>query len=242
MCGEQLKRCTLELGGKSAAIVLDDADLDAVMPPLVSAGTQLNGQACVAQTRILAPAGRYREVLEAFAGELARRRVGDPRDPDVAIGPLLSARQRERVEGYIAHGRQEGATVVHGGGRPADLPRGYYVEPTVFGDVDNTMRIAREEIFGPVFVVIPYADDADAVRIANDSDYGLSGTVWTTDRDRGMALARQVRTGNIGVNIFMVEDNSPFGGFKASGTGRQLGPEGLAAFLELQSIHEPLAG
>jgi betaine-aldehyde dehydrogenase len=240
ICGEQLKRVTLELGGKSAAIVLDDADLDPTISGVLPAAIMNNGQACMAQTRVLASRRRYREVADALAAAAASVQVGDPRDPATVVGPLVAARQRERVENYLRIGRAEGARVIAGGGRPAALPRGWYVEPTVFADVDNRMRIAREEIFGPVVAVIPYDDEDDAVRIANDSDYGLSGTVWTTDVDRGLAIARRVRTGTYTVNSFMMEFSAPFGGFKCSGIGRELGPEGLAAYLEPKTINLPM--
>lgn len=235
ICGEQLKRVSLELGGKSAAIVLDDADLASSMGMLALASLMNNGQACVAQTRILASRNRYDEVVEAVAAMVTSQPVGDPADPATGIGPLVARRQQERVEGYIRIGMEEGAKVVVGGlDRPYE--QGWYVAPTVFAGVSNDMRIAREEIFGPVLAVIPYDDEADAVRIANDSDYGLAGTVWTADADHGMEVARQVRAGTYGVNCFMLESNAPFGGYKASGIGRELGPEGLNGYLEYKSI------
>ncbi|MFC6082081.1 aldehyde dehydrogenase [Sphaerisporangium aureirubrum] len=236
ICGEQLKRCSLELGGKSAAIILDDCDLGAAMGFLSIASLMNNGQACVAQTRILASTSRYDEVVQAVADMVAGQAVGDPADPATGIGPLVARRQQERVEGYIKIGIDEGAKPVVGGlDRPHD--RGWYVAPTVFAGVSNDMRIAREEIFGPVLAVIPYEDEADAVRIANDSEYGLSGTVWTGDTDHGMDVARRVRTGTYGVNMMnTMEPSSPFGGYKASGIGRELGPEGLSAYLEYKSI------
>ena len=237
ICGEQLKRCTLELGGKSAAVILDDADLATTIPNLMPAAMMNNGQACVAQTRILAPQSRYAEVVDALADAVGAQKVGDPTDPEVAVGPLVAERQRERVEGYLKSGKDEGARVVVGGGRPADLPRGWYVEPTVFADVNNGMKIAQEEIFGPVLSVIPYGSDDEAVKIANDSDYGLSGSVWTGGRDRGVEVAKKVRTGTYAVNSGMVIDlKNPFGGFKSSGIGRELGPEGLEAYTEIQTI------
>ncbi len=236
LCGERLRRVTLELGGKSAAILCDDVDLAAAVPPLVGAGTMNNGQACVAQTRILAPRSRYAECVEALGAALRALPIGDPLDPATAIGPLVAERQRERVEGYIAKGRAEGARVVAGGGRPPGLSNGWFVEPTLFADVDNAMTIAREEIFGPVLAVIPYDGDDEAVALANDSEYGLSGSVWTSDPARGLALAKRIRTGTHNVNHFMMAMSGPFGGCKSSGVGRELGPEGLRAYLEPQTI------
>ncbi|MDL4774682.1 MULTISPECIES: aldehyde dehydrogenase [Thermomonosporaceae] len=238
VCGEQLKRVTLELGGKSAAIILEDADLAATMEGFKLASLMNNGEACAAQTRILAPRSRYDEVADALAAMVGGLGVGDPADYGTEIGPLVSARQRERVEGYIRIGQDEGAKVITGGlDRPHD--RGWYVAPTVFGNVGNDMRIAREEIFGPVLALIPYEDEADAVRIANDSDYGLGGSVWTGDVEHGVQVARQIRTGSCGVNLYSLDPNTPFGGYKDSGLGRELGPEGLAAYLEHKSIPRP---
>jgi aldehyde dehydrogenase (NAD+) len=240
ICGEMLKRCTLELGGKSAAIILDDADLASTMPLLMGTAMMNNGEACIAQTRILASRARYDEVVDALAEAVRATTVGDPADPSVAVGPLVAERQRDRVLGYIDKGRAEGATVAVGGGRPAGLDRGWFVEPTLFTGVDNSMTIAQEEIFGPVLAVLPYDDPADAVRIANDSDYGLSGSVWTSDVEAGIDVARRVRTGTYGINQFGTLDmRNPFGGFKSSGVGRELGPEGLSAYLETKSIVLP---
>ncbi len=240
ICGEQLKRCTLELGGKSAAILLDDADIATVVPELVPNYSMMNnGQACVAQTRVLAPRDRYDEVVDAVTTTVSEMVTGDPSDFATACGPLISERQRERVEGYIAIGRDEGARVTTGGGRPEGLDAGHFVEPTVFAEVDNKMRIAQEEIFGPVVVVIPYADREDAVRIANDSDYGLSGSVWCGDVADGIDVARSVRTGTYAVNGYGMAWSAPFGGFKQSGVGRELGPEGLEEFLEFKTINLP---
>ncbi|MEZ5372708.1 MAG: aldehyde dehydrogenase [Microthrixaceae bacterium] len=238
-CGELLRRVTLELGGKSAAIVRDDADLGTIMPELIASATMNNGQACVAQTRILASRNRYDEVVEALTEAVAAIPVGDPADMETGCGPLISDVQRERVEGYLQIGRDEGARVTTGGGRPDNFDRGWFVEPTVFADVDNSMRIAQEEIFGPVLAVIPVDDDDDAVRVANDSAYGLCGTVWTSDVDAGIDLARRVRTGTYTVNGFAMEWSAPFGGYKDSGVGRELGPEGLAAFMEAKTINLP---
>ncbi len=237
ICGEQLKRVSLELGGKSAAIILDDADIAATMEGLKFASLMNNGQACVAQTRILASRSSYDEVVGALADMVSGMTVGDPDDPATEIGPLVAERQQERVDKYIALGQEEGARVVVGGnGRPAGVSKGWYVQPTVFADVDNSMRIAQEEIFGPVLAVIPYDDVDDAVRIANDSEFGLAGSVWTADADAGMDVARRVRTGTFGVNKYTMDFVAPFGGFKASGVGREFGREGLEHYIELKSI------
>ncbi len=238
-CGRLLRPVTLELGGKSAAIVLEDADLNPeLMRQEFFAATMMNnGQSCFASTRVLAPRSRYGEVVDAVAALAESLQVGDPLDPATQVGPLASARQRDRVEGYIAKGKGEGSRLVVGGGRPAHLDRGWYVEPTVFADVHNAQVIAQEEIFGPVLVVTPYEDERDAVRIANDSDFGLGGSVWTRDAEHGLEVARQVRTGSIGINQYMTDPIAPFGGVKGSGLGRELGPEGLANYQQLKSIY-----
>ncbi len=236
ICGEQLKRCTLELGGKSAAIVLEDADPNVVVPGLVPNGILNAGQACGAQTRILLPRARYGEWVDALGAFVGMMATGDPMDPSIMVGPLVAERQRTRVEGYIAAGKQEGAKLVVGGGRPAHLERGWYVEPTLFADVSNDMKIAREEIFGPVLVAIPYDDQDDAIRLANASEYGLSGSVWTADQQRGYEVATKVRTGTYNVNGFIIDFGAPFGGYKASGIGREFGPEGIACYTEAKSI------
>ena len=237
-CGASLKRASLELGGKSAAIVLDDADPSVVADGLRVAGLMNSGQTCTAQTRILVPAERQGEFVDALTSMLEGLKVGDPFDSETDIGPLVTLRQRERVCEYIDAGVREGARLVVGGTElPAGIERGWYVRPTLFADVDNGMRIAREEIFGPVLSVIPYRDDADALRIADDSEYGLSGSVWTSDVARGLAVARQVRTGTFGVNqAYSMDPVAPFGGMKASGMGRELGREGLDAYLEPKTI------
>lgn len=242
ICGENFKRFSLELGGKSAAIILEDADLTRVMPGVVSSALLNSCEACVGQTRILVPRSRYEEITDLFVAGVSAMKLGDPHDPQSDMGPLIAERQRDRVEGYIKSGLKEGAKLVLGGGRPKHLSRGWYVEPTVFTDVDNRMRIAREEIFGPVLCMIPYEGDEEAIRIANDSTYGLSGTVWTADQLRGIEIARRVRTGNYGVNMFNIDIAAPFGGFKESGLGRQLGAQGLEGFLELKAIHLPPPG
>ncbi len=241
LCGEQFKRVTLECGGKSPAIILEDADIDSVVPALMPFAIMMSGQHCLAQTRILAQRNRYQQVVDAISEAAAELTVGDPHDPATEVGPLVAERQRRRVEDYIASGRADGATITVGGGRPASQPKGWYVEPTVFADVDNSMRIAQEEIFGPVLVVIPFDDDDDddAVRIANDSKYGLSGSVWSRDPDRAMNIARQVRTGSLTLNGYRIEFGAPFGGYKESGIGREFGPEGLDSFLEHKTINLP---
>jgi aldehyde dehydrogenase (NAD+) len=235
ICGEQLKRCTLELGGKSAAIVCEDADLGATVAWLRFASLAINGQACAAQTRILAPRSRYGEVVDALAETVATMRVGDPADPETEIGPLVSERQRDRVSAYVRLGLEEGATIVTGGAEPP-LEAGWYVAPTVFAGVDNGMRVAREEIFGPVLCVIPYDGEDEAVGIAADSEYDLAGTIWTADTERGAAIARRIPTGTYGVNTFSIEPAVPFGGLGRSGLGREGGPEGLAEYLATRSI------
>ncbi|WP_176561924.1 aldehyde dehydrogenase [Mycolicibacterium palauense] len=239
IAAEKLKPCTLELGGKSAAIILEDADVDSTLPMLVFSGLMNCGQACVGQTRILAPRSRYDEIVEKLAAAVSAMPVGLPDDPAAAIGPLISEKQRDRVEGYIKKGLEEGARVVAGGGRPDGLDSGWFVQPTVFADVDNSMTIAQEEIFGPVLVVIPYDTEDDAVRIANDSVYGLAGSVYTTDNAKAIEIASKIRTGTYGVNMYAFDPGSPFGGFKNSGIGRENGPEGIEAYCEPKSILLP---
>jgi len=235
LCGEQIKRCSLELGGKSAAIVLPDADLGVVIPELAPNTMRNNGQTCTNATRVLAHRDRYSEIVEALREEIGAFQIGDPADPDVVIGPLVSGVQRARVEGYIAKGVREGARLVLGGGRP-ERDRGYFVEPTIFAEVDNRMTIAQEEIFGPVVAVIPYEHEDDAVAIANDSRYGLSGSVWGPDAEHAKDIARRIRSGNVAVNQHTLDPIGPFGGFKQSGLGRENGIEGIEAYVELQTI------
>lgn len=235
-CGRLLRPVTLELGGKSAAIILDDADLDATIKGLRSASFVNNGQTCHLSSRILAPRSRYAEVVDAVAALADGLVVGDPLQKSTDIGPLVSRRQQQRVLEYIDIGKSE-AKLVAGGSVPADQPRGWFVAPTVFADVDNSARIAQEEIFGPVLTVIPYGTDQEAIDIANDSEFGLGGTVWSPDVERATDVARAVRTGTIGVNEYQLDVNAPFGGVKSSGLGRELGPEGLAAYQVLKSIY-----
>ncbi|WP_020499462.1 aldehyde dehydrogenase [Sciscionella marina] len=236
-CADRMARVSLELGGKSAAIVLEDADIPSIAPMIAFSGLMNSGQACVAQSRILAPRSRRAELVEALAAAANAMAIGDPEDPGTQLGPLISERQRERVESYLAAGRAEGARLVTGGNRP-ERP-GWYLEPAVFDEADNAMRIAREEIFGPVLTVLDYETETEAVAIANDSDYGLAGSVWTNDVEHGVDIARAVRTGTYGINWYAFDSCAPFGGYKQSGIGREGGPEGLAAFCESKSILMP---
>ncbi|GHH82098.1 aldehyde dehydrogenase [Streptomyces sulfonofaciens] len=238
ICAPLLRPVTLELGGKSAAIVLDDADLDlSVMGERLYSATLLNnGQTCFLSTRVLAPRSRYAEVVDAFAALASSLRVGDALDPDTQMGPVVSRAQRDRVVGRIGQARADGARLVVGGGRPAGLDKGWFVEPTVFADVDNGSRLAREEVFGPVLSVIPYDDEEQAVRLANDSEYGLAGTVWSADPERAGAVARRMRTGSVGINGYLPDPGAPFGGVKRSGIGRELGPHALARYQQPKSV------
>ncbi|MHA7652551.1 aldehyde dehydrogenase [Mycobacterium sp. ML4] len=236
-CGRLMRPVTLELGGKSAAIILDDADLDSTMRGLRNASFVNNGQTCHLSSRILAPKSRYDEIVDAVAALAESLRVGNPLDPGTEIGPLVSSRQRDRVLDYIDVGKNSGARLVAGGSVPRELQRGWFVAPTVFADVDNSDRLAREEIFGPVLTISSYASDDEAIALANDTEFGLAGTVWSTDVERATTVARAVRTGTIGVNDYALDMGAPFGGVKASGMGRELGPEGLEAYRTLKSIY-----
>ena len=237
VCGAALKPMTLELGGKSAAIVLDDVDPAAFAAVALGICMPNSGQVCRACTRVLVPAGRERDAVEALVEVIRDAPVGDPRDPGTVVGPLVSARQRERVERYIELGVQAGARIVCGGGRPPELERGWYVSPTLFDSVDNRMQIAREEIFGPVLVVIPYRDEDEAIAIANDSEYGLGGYVHTGDLERGLDVARRIETGSVGVNHHAMALEAPFGGYKESGVGREMGPEAITSYQQTKSIY-----
>jgi aldehyde dehydrogenase (NAD+) len=236
ICGQRIARCTLELGGKSAAVILDDADLATVARTIAGEECFLSGQVCASLTRIVVTCSRHDELVAALADTFSQVRVGDPFDAKTQMGPLAAQRQRDRVLGYVAKGVAEGATLATGGGRPKGLDRGWYVEPTVFGNVDNSFAIAREEIFGPVLSVIPAADEAQAVEIANDTNYGLNASVFTGDTDRAYAVARQLRSGTVGHNAERGDFGIAFGGFKQSGIGREGGTEGLLPFLETKTV------
>jgi acyl-CoA reductase-like NAD-dependent aldehyde dehydrogenase len=236
ICGERIARFTLELGGKSAAVVLDDADIATTAATLARAECFLTGQVCASLTRIVVTRGRHDELVEALAGIFSKVKLGDPFDPAVEMGPLAMRRQRDRVEGYIARGVAEGAILATGGGRPKELDRGWFVEPTVFADVDNSSTIAREEIFGPVLSVIPAADEQDALDIANDTIFGLNASVFTNDVDRARAAAAHLRSGTVGHNAMRADFGIAFGGFKQSGIGREGGREGLYPYLEAKTV------
>jgi aldehyde dehydrogenase (NAD+) len=236
ICGERIARCTLELGGKSAAVILDDMDIATAAQTLSQAECFLSGQVCSSLTRIVVPRQRHDELLEALAGTFSQVRVGDPFDAQTQMGPLAASRQRDRVEGYIAQGIADGFTLATGGGRPKDLDRGWFVEPTVFGNVDNHSAIAQEEIFGPVLSVIPAQDEQDAIAIANDTIYGLNASVFTNDVDRARQVAGQLRSGTVGHNAFRTDFSVSFGGFKQSGIGREGIHEGLPHFLETKFV------
>jgi aldehyde dehydrogenase (NAD+) len=236
ICGERVARCTLELGGKSAALILDDYDIEEAAERLAEMGCILTGQGCGLLTRVIVPRARHDAMVEALSAAYGSKTVGDPFDPDVQVGPLAMSRQRDKVEELIAKGIAEGATLATGGRRPPHLDRGYFIEPTVFGHVDNADTIAREEIFGPVLSVVPAADEQDAIRLANDSIYGLNGAVFTREADRAYNVARQVRTGTVGQNGLFYDFSIAFGGFKQSGVGREGGREGLLSFLEAKTI------
>lgn len=238
IAGQQLKRVSLELGGKSAAIILADADVKAAVAALKYNSFANNAEACIAYTRILAPRSRYEEIVEEVANMVKSITVGDPSDPSNFMGPMVRADQQQRVRDYIELGIQEGARLVVGGIEiPEGLEEGYYVQPTLFADVNNQMRIAREEIFGPVLVIIPYENEEEAIQIANDSPYGLAGGVWAADRDHGLQVARRIRTGMLTVNGAQIGGfDAPFGGFKASGIGREFGSVGLSHYTEYKTI------
>ncbi|EHI12707.1 aldehyde dehydrogenase [Mycolicibacterium thermoresistibile] len=237
VCGERIRPAVLELGGKSAAIVLDDADLETTIPTLLGVSViPSSGQSCVCQSRFLVPRSRHDEIVDRLVEALRGVKVGDPHDPDTQMGPLITEAHRRRVLGFIDRAVEQGAKVAFGGGIPEGLDRGWYVEPTLLTNVHTDMEIAREEVFGPVVAVIPYDDEDDAVRIANDSRYGLAGSVFTSDIERGFEIARRVRTGTFSVNSFSADFNSPFGGFKDSGIGREHGVAGFEEYLVPKTI------
>ena len=235
VCGERIARCTLELGGKSAAIVRDDYPIDAAAKLLSGTIIRMSGQICAMLSRVIVPRKRHDELAEAIAEQMKKVIMGHSTDPATQLGPLAMKRQLERVEGYIAEGRATG-DLVYGGNRPAHLNAGYFIEPTLFANVDNGSRIAQEEIFGPVLSLIPCEDEEDAIRIANDSNYGLNGSVLTQDVEAAYRIARRVRTGAVGQNGLRLDFGLPFGGFKQSGIGREGGPEGLLPYLETKTI------
>jgi aldehyde dehydrogenase (NAD+) len=239
VCAKRLARYTLELGGKSPAVIMDDADLGNAIGTLVPFAMPMTGQICFSLTRVLVSKKRHDEVVDAYSQAVKKIAVGDPWKAETQMGPLSMKRQLDRVLGYLEKGRKEGATLVTGGGRPKDMNHGYFVEPTIFSNVTSDMTIAKEEIFGPVVPVIPYDDEEDAIRIANNSTYGLSGAVFTKDTDRGVALARRIRTGNLTINGLKLDNAVPFGGYKESGIGRVGGPEGLEAYQEIKSVYLP---
>ena len=236
VCGSRVARCTLELGGKSAAIILDDFSAEEAAKVLAGAITLVSGQVCAMLTRAIVPTRRHDEVADAIAAAMRQVRVGHSDDAGAQMGPLAMRRQLDRVEGYIEHGQREGASLVTGGGRPTQLNRGFFVEPTLFANVRSDMAIAREEIFGPVLSLIPCEDTDDAIRIANDSNYGLNGSVLTHDADAAWRVARRVRTGNVGQNGMRTDFSLPFGGYKQSGLGREGGAQGLMHYLETKTI------
>ncbi|TMA31956.1 MAG: aldehyde dehydrogenase [Deltaproteobacteria bacterium] len=236
ICGERIARCTLELGGKSAAVILDDYDIGQAAGRIAGFAPFLTGQVCSSLTRIIVSKNRHDQLVDALSAVFSKVKVGDPYDAETGMGPLAMRRQRDRVEGYIEKGKAEGAVLASGGKRPKDLPRGWFIEPTVFGNVDNHSTIAREEIFGPVLSVIPADSEAAAVDLANDSIYGLNASVFTNDIERAYATARELRSGTVGHNSFRTDFNIAFGGFKQSGIGREGGVEGLYPFLESKTV------
>ncbi|HEY4332380.1 MAG TPA: aldehyde dehydrogenase [Ilumatobacteraceae bacterium] len=236
ICGERIARYTLELGGKSAAVVLDDADIGAVASSLAGTACFMTGQVCASLTRIIVPAHKQDAFVDALSATFAHIAVGDPYEPTTGMGPLAARRHLERVEDYIAVGQHEGAKLAIGGHRPAHLDRGFYIEPTVFADVDNESRIAQEEIFGPVLSVIPARDDDHAIELANSTIYGLNASVFTPDTERAFAVARRLRSGTVGHNAQRVEFGIAFGGVKQSGVGREGGREGVYPYLESKTV------
>jgi aldehyde dehydrogenase (NAD+) len=235
VCGSRIARYTLELGGKSAAIVRDDFPTEAAAKLLTGTLNMLSGQVCAMLSRAIVPRHRHDELAEAIKGEMAKVQIGHSDDPHTVLGPLAMKRQLERVEMYIEEGKKT-ADLVCGGGRPSHLNQGYFIEPTLFANVDNQSRIAQEEIFGPVLSLIPCEDEEDAIRIANESNYGLNGSVLTQDAQAAYDIGRRIRTGGFGQNGLKLDFGLPFGGFKQSGIGREGGPEGLWGYVETKTM------
>jgi len=236
VCGERIARVTLELGGKSAALVLDDFPVEQAAAILTGTICTMSGQVCATLSRVIVSQHRYRQLADAIVAEMAKIKVGDPDDPSTVMGPLAMKRQLERVKGYVASGLEQGAKLACGGRQPPHLARGFYFEPTLFTDVDNRMVIAQEEIFGPVISLIACKDEDDAVRIANDSIYGLNGAVFTPDAEKAYRVGRRLRTGCVGQNGLRMDFMAPYGGFKQSGIGREGGPENFLAYTETKTI------
>jgi betaine-aldehyde dehydrogenase len=236
ICGGRMARATFELGGKSAAVVLDDASIDTVVQAIAPQVTMLSMQVCAALSRVIVPKHRHDAVVEGLAAAMSAVKIGDPFDASTQMGPMAMKRQLDRVTNYIDSGKADGFTLATGGGRPTYLNRGYYIEPTLFAHVTNDAKIAREEIFGPVICVIPARDEADAIRLANDTDFGLNSSVFTSDKERALAVARQLRAGTVGHNAFRSDFGIAFGGFKKSGIGREGGRLGLMPYLEAKTI------
>jgi acyl-CoA reductase-like NAD-dependent aldehyde dehydrogenase len=236
---ETLKRVVLELGGKSANVIFGDVDLEQVVPNVIQNFTIHSGQGCSLLTRTLVHESLFDDLVNSIKAALDHIKIGDPADPTVTLGPLISAAQRSRVEALVQTGRDEGGQIAHGGGRPANQDKGFFFEPTVFVDVDNSMTLARREVFGPVGVIIPFRDDEDAIRIANDSDFGLGGGVWAKDPVHAFNVARRLRTGQVIVNGGGgggLNPNAPFGGYKQSGLGREWGAAGMEEYLQTKAI------
>ncbi|MGV9244414.1 aldehyde dehydrogenase family protein [Streptomyces sp. NPDC003710] len=238
VCGRSMKRQLMELGGKGAALVFDDADITAAVAGAATTFSFHSGQICTAPTRVIAQRGVYDRVVAELADRARRLTVGDPRDPGTVVGPLISAAHRDRVEAYVELGRKEGARLVAGGRRPP-LERGFYVAPTLLAECTPDMRVVREEIFGPVVVVVPFEDEEEGIALANDTDYGLIDYVWSRDVARAFRVARRLRAGQVGVNTVGRNMEAPFGGFKRSGVGRDVGSYALHAYSELQAIVWP---
>jgi aldehyde dehydrogenase (NAD+) len=236
LCGGRIARCTLELGGKSAAVVLDDYDVDAAAEVIAATTPLVSGQVCAALTRVIVSQRRHDDLADAMSSRFGQIRVGDPFANDTGMGPLAMARQREKVESFIANGVKQGARIAAGGRRPSHLDRGYYYEPTLLAQVSNDMAVAREEIFGPVVTLIPARNEAEAIAIANDSPFGLNSSVFTHDADRAYRVARELRSGTVGHNAFRADYSMAFGGFKQSGIGREGGAEGLLPYLETKTV------